>query len=141
MPPAREVAFELERFAWDGASRLEVVGRWSGLRGRRLARPVLTVQAGGRRHRLPALPEPPAGTDDADAPWRAAFAWERDPGEIAAAELEVGRSLVVDLPVPEAAPGLGAPAASATPERDAGASPTGRERDAGPDPISAALAA
>ena len=44
MPDLREVAFELERFAWAEPGRLEVVGRWSGLEGRRLGRPVLRLE-------------------------------------------------------------------------------------------------
>ena len=56
MPEVGEVAFELERFGWSEPGQLEVVGRWSGLEGRRLGRPVLTVEAGGRRRRLTALP-------------------------------------------------------------------------------------
>ena len=46
MPDLREVAFELERFGWSEPGRLEVVGRWSGLEGRRLGRPVLRLEAG-----------------------------------------------------------------------------------------------
>ena len=40
--PVREVAFELDCFEW-ADERLEVAGRWKGLAGRRLNRPVLTV--------------------------------------------------------------------------------------------------
>jgi hypothetical protein len=95
---SRDIGFELERFESAGDGRLEVVGRWSGVHGRRLARPVLTVQAAGRRQRLSALPggQPAVGGDE---PWRAAFAWDGDVGEIAGAELEIGR-LVVELPAP-----------------------------------------
>ena len=98
MAASREVAFELERFEWSDG-RLEVAGRWQGLGGRRVAKPVLTVTAGPRRRRLVALPEEP----DADAAkgWRAAFEWAADPGSITAAELEVGRNVVVDLPLPD----------------------------------------
>ena len=37
MPPVEEVSFELERFEWTADDRLEVVGRWNGVRGRRIA--------------------------------------------------------------------------------------------------------
>ena len=47
MPDLREVSFELERFAWSEPGRLEVVGRWSGLEGRRLGRPVLRLECRG----------------------------------------------------------------------------------------------
>ncbi len=98
MSSVREVSFELERFGVTGPDRLEVVGRWTGLSGRRLARAVLTFDAGGQRHRLPALPGGQlAGPEES---WRATFAWDGAPEDISGAELEVGRSLVVDLPAP-----------------------------------------
>src|SRR5690242_578803 len=98
MSTVREVGFELERFEWSG-ERLEVVGRWSGLRGRRLSRPVLVLDAGGRRVRLNALPggQLRAGSDE---PWRATFAWDADGEDVRGAELEIGRSLIVELPAP-----------------------------------------
>jgi hypothetical protein len=95
----REVAFELECFEW-ADERLEVAGRWKGMGGRRIARPVLTVDTeGGRRRRLVALPGGQLGAA-ADG-WRAAFAWPGDPAEITGAELEVGGNVVVDLPLPD----------------------------------------
>ena len=95
----REIAFELECFEW-ADERLEVAGRWKGLAGRRLNRPVLTVEAdGGRRKHLVALPGDHIGA--AEGTWRAAFDWPGDPAEITAAELEVGGSVVVDLPLPD----------------------------------------
>jgi hypothetical protein len=99
MAPVREVAFELECFEW-ADERLEVAGRWKGLAGRRLSRPVLTVTMdGGRRKRLVALADgrPAAGAES----WNAAFAWAGDPAEITGAALEVGGSLVVELPLPD----------------------------------------
>ena len=78
MAEVREIAFELERFAFTEPDRLEVVGRWTGLAGRRLGRPVLTLDAGGRRRRLTAQPGghlgPPEGAE-----WRAVFAFDGDP--------------------------------------------------------------
>jgi hypothetical protein len=97
MPDVGEVAFELERFGWSEPGRLEVVGRWSGLEGRRLGRPVLTVEAAGRRHRLTAMP---GGQLTGAAEWRATFACDDDPASITGVVLEVGRRLVVDLPPP-----------------------------------------
>ena len=97
MPEVGDVAFELERFGWSEPGRLEVVGRWSGLEGRRLGRPVLTVEAEGQRRRLTALPGGQlAGTGE----WRASFACDNDPDAITAVVLEIGRRLVVDLPPP-----------------------------------------
>jgi hypothetical protein len=97
MPEVGEVAFELERFGWSEPGRLEVIGRWSGLEGRRLGRPVLTVEAAGQRRRLTALP---GGQLAATGEWRATFACDDDPDAITAAVLEIGRRLVVDLPPP-----------------------------------------
>jgi len=79
-----DVSFDLERFRWVEEGRLEVVGRWTGLRGRG-RRPVLTV--GGRRV---------GGHVLSEDPWRAEFEYQ---GEADGAELEVGR-IVVDLPRP-----------------------------------------
>src|SRR6478672_11741915 len=97
MAQTQHLSFELERFEWVAADRLEVVGRWQGIRGRRLARPVLTVEAGGTRRRLTAMP---GGQLTGDEPWRALFAWPHEPADIEAAELEIGRSVVVELPAP-----------------------------------------
>jgi hypothetical protein len=98
MPEVGEVAFELERFGWTDPGRLEVVGRWSGLEGRRLGRPVLTVEAAGHRRRLTALP---GGHLTVSGEWRATFACDDDPAAITGVVLEVGRRLVVDLPPPK----------------------------------------
>jgi hypothetical protein len=99
MAPVREVAFELECFEW-AEERLEVAGRWKGLSERRLTRPVLTVTVpSGRRKRLAALPGGQLGASGDT--WRATFAWAGDPAEISSAALEVGGSLVVDLPLPD----------------------------------------
>jgi hypothetical protein len=96
MPAVREVAFHLERFEW-AEDRLEVAGRWQGLAGRRLTRPVLTIQLGERRKRIVAVPGDHAQAED----WLAEFPFAADPAEIVAAELEVGRSVVVELPLPD----------------------------------------
>jgi hypothetical protein len=96
MPDVGQVAFTLERFEWTAPDRLEVVGKWEGLKGRRMAHPFLLVEIEGRRRRLPALP---GGQLTADG-WRAAFAWDGEPVELQAAELHVGRNLVVELPAP-----------------------------------------
>ena len=99
MTETRELSFELERFEWVADDRLEVSGRWQGLTGRRLARPVLTVEADGRRRRLTALPGGQLPGKGGEA-WRASFSWPHGPADVESAELEVGRSVVVDLPAP-----------------------------------------
>src|SRR4051794_41738165 len=97
MPDVREISFELERFSWTEPDRLEVTGRWTGLEGRRLGRPALTLTIGDERRRLTALP---GGHLRATGEWRALFSYDGDPAEVTGAELEVGRRLVVDLPAP-----------------------------------------
>ncbi len=96
MPAIREVAFHLDRFEW-AEDRLEVAGRWQGLAGRRLSRPVLTITIGERRKRIAALPGDHAHAEE----WLAEFPYPADPDDITLAELEVGRSVVVELPLPD----------------------------------------
>lgn len=92
-------AFVVERFGLEGG-RLEVAGHWHGVRGRRFVRPVLWLHRGEARRRLVAvLDHKPWAADDGD-PWLAAFAWEGGALDADRAELEVGRELVVDLPLP-----------------------------------------
>jgi hypothetical protein len=94
------VGFEVERFEWTDSDRLEVTGRWYGLRGHRFVRPVLVVQTGDEQRRMLALLEhKPWAADDGDE-WIAAFPWEGPPLELIAAELAVAPSLAVDLPMP-----------------------------------------
>ena len=96
MPAIREVAFHLDRFEW-AEDRLEVAGRWQGLAGRRLSRPVLTITIGERRKRIAALPGDHVNAEE----WLAEFPYPADPDDITLAELEVGRSVVVELPLPD----------------------------------------
>src|SRR6476661_1162816 len=110
------VTFEVDRFEWVDGDRLEVSGRWYGLRGHRFVRPVLVVQAADEQRRLLAvLDHKPWAAEDGDE-WIAAFPWEGEPLEVTAAELAVAPSLAVDLPVPRV-PGQrgGAPAGSEGP--------------------------
>ena len=95
------VTFEVERFEWVDGDRLEVTGRWYGLRGHRFVRPVLVVQAADNEQRrlLAVLDHKPWAAEDGDE-WIAAFPWEGEPLELTAAELAVAPSLAVDLPVP-----------------------------------------
>src|SRR3954447_22910547 len=94
-----DLSFELERFEWAGDDRLQVVGRWQGLKGRRLARPGLYVDVEGGRRRLSAVPGGGAPSSAGER-WTAAFPWPHGVVEIDGAELEIGRSLVVELPPP-----------------------------------------
>jgi hypothetical protein len=108
-----EVDFELQRFEFSGAGRIEIAGRWFGLRGRRFVRPVLnlTMAGGGRRRAIALLEHKPWAADDGQT-WLAAFAWPEGAGDVERAELEVGPGLMVELPAPGAVP-AGAPRVSA----------------------------
>src|SRR3954462_1607722 len=95
--PLAELSFELDGFQWAGGERLEVSGRWFGVRGRRFVRPTLTLRAGGRRPR-PARGRPrrrvalrghkPWAAVEESA-WTAPFACRGDREDITAARLEV----------------------------------------------------
>ena len=110
-PALTSVDFEVERFEWTSGDRLEVAGRWFGVRGRRFVRPVLNLQLPGGRRRLIALLEHKPWAPHEGEAWIAAFAWEGEQEAVEAVELEVGPSLVVALP----APGGGAPVAPRAP--------------------------
>ena len=92
--------FELERFEWTAPDRLEVVGRWHGVRGRRFLRPTLDVEVDGERRRMLALldhkPWAPADGED----WVAAFSWRGDQSQFDDAELTVSPDIAVQLPTP-----------------------------------------
>lgn len=92
-----EVAFEVERAGWPSPDRLEVVGRWFGVRGRRFIRPTLYVEASGEPRRLLAvLDHKPWAVEDGEE-WIAAFAWDGDPVDLAGSELTVGPGIAVEL--------------------------------------------
>ena len=94
------LTFEVERFGWISDDRLEIAGRWSGLRGHRFLRPTLDVEVGGRHRRLLALLEhKPWAVDDGEE-WVAAFPWQGEPLQLDGAELAVGPDLAVELPPP-----------------------------------------
>jgi hypothetical protein len=96
------VAFEVDHFEWID-DRLEVSGRWYGLRGHRFVRPALTVEVDDdgddRRRMLADLEHKPWAADDG-TDWIAAFPWDGEPVALARAELAVAPTLAVDLPLP-----------------------------------------
>ena len=100
------VAFELERFEVTEEDRLEVTGRWSGVRGLRFMRPSLTVRTEDGERSLLALLEHKPWAAEEGSDWIAAFPWQGaapDPGQM---ELAVAPSVVVDLaPEQPAVPG------------------------------------
>src|SRR3954453_17726417 len=111
MARSGDISFELERFEWVSADRLEVEGRWRGVR-RRLPQATLVVDVEGQRRRLRALPD--AGPASAER-WVAAFPWEGDMPVLPGAELEVGRGIGVALPRPRRSKARGAAAVAAGP--------------------------
>ncbi len=116
--PLTDLAFELERFEWTD-DRLEVVGRWFGVRGHRFIRPTLHLKLGDRRQRLIALLDDKPWAADGEGAWTAAFAWTGEHDGVTAARLEVAPDVILDLPSPgEAAAGasLDAPHAPTPPE-------------------------
>ena len=96
-PDGGRVAFQLERFELAGDDRLEVAGRWFGVRGLRFVRPSLTVHTDeGERSLLALLEHKPWAAEEGDA-WIAAFPWKGgspDPDQV---ELAVAPSVVVTL--------------------------------------------
>src|SRR5688572_1808333 len=92
------VAFELERFEWVADDRLELVGRWSGLRGHRFLRPTLDVVVDGERRRMLAVLEHKPWAAEAGEEWVAAFTWHGDRTTFEEAELTVSPDLAVEVP-------------------------------------------
>jgi hypothetical protein len=96
-PDGVRVAFQLDRFEQTGEDRLEVAGRWFGVRGLRFVRPALTVQTeDGERNLLALLEHKPWAATEGEA-WVAAFPWKGDSPDPGQAELAVAPSVVVAL--------------------------------------------
>ena len=100
-PVAGEAVFELERFEWTADERIEVEGRWLGVRGRRFMRPTLTLRGGDDERRvLAVLDHKP--WDPGDERWLAAFTLDTT-SEFDEAELAVAPGVEVLLPAPRSA--------------------------------------
>src|ERR671937_74423 len=112
-------AFQLDRFEQTGEDRLEVAGRWFGVRGLRFVRPALTVQTkDGERNLLALLEHKPWAAEEGES-WVAAFPWEGESPDPGQAELAVAPSVVVTLAEQEGKGGT---------RRSAGARRTSSER-------------
>jgi hypothetical protein len=99
---AGRIFFELDHFELIDGDRLELRGRWFGVRGRRFVRPTLVLLSDGARRRAPALAElehKPWAAEDGE-PWEAAFTCEVDAAEVLEAELAVAPDIAVSLPPP-----------------------------------------
>lgn len=99
-PVAPGVAFEVERFEWTSGDRIELVGRWSGLRGHRFLRPTLDVAVDGERRRMLADLEHKPWAPEEGHDWVAAFTWRGEPANFDDAELTVSPDVAVQLPAP-----------------------------------------
>jgi hypothetical protein len=101
-PALPSVTFEVERFEWASDDRVEVVGRWFGLRGHRFLRPTLDVEVRGERRRMLAVLEHKPWAAEEGEEWVAAFAWAGERARLDDAELTVSPDLAVQLPLPDA---------------------------------------
>jgi hypothetical protein len=93
-------SFEVERFELADNARLELRGRWFGVRGRRFMRPALTAVASGREQRILAvLDHKPWNAEDGEI-WLAVFPCSTDPAALTQSELTVAPDVTVPLPKP-----------------------------------------
>ena len=92
-----EIAFELERYEFKGDDRVEISGRWSGVRGRRFIRPTLTVMTGGRGSRALADLEHKPWAPEEGKLWMAAFSCTVEDATALEAELNVAPDITITL--------------------------------------------
>jgi hypothetical protein len=103
---ADAAVLEIERFEWAGPDRIEIVGYWSGLRGRRFMRPTLVLRGEGAESKrlLAVLDHKPWAADDSEQ-WIAAFPWDGEIVKFDSAEMNVGSGIDLELPPPRMRPG------------------------------------
>jgi hypothetical protein len=104
-------AVSIESVEWSAESggnlTVRITGRWRRRRPVSTGQPTLVIEAEGRRHRYPAMPEPPSVGGTGPGVWRLSFTI---PGWMAP---ELGRTwlqfgtVIVPLPVAVPAPGEG----------------------------------
>lgn len=104
-PPGSQLGLGIEAVEWlpagETSATVVVTGRWRR-RPSWQGRPVLVIEAEGRRHRFPAIPDPPSVAGAAPGTWRISFsipAWLA-PGLGGRAWLQLG---VVLVPLPAVA--------------------------------------
>lgn len=123
-PETPAISFAVDSLAQDPDGRVEITGRWFGIRGRRFVRPTLTaaLQAGGERRALAELEHKPWASEDGE-PWTAAFALGVELAD--ATELELNVAPDISIPLGPAAGTKAAPkrgrAKSGRPPSSAGA--------------------
>jgi hypothetical protein len=121
-------AVSIESVEWSAESggnlTVRITGRWRRRRPVSTGQPTLVIEADGRRHRYPAMPEPPSVGGTGPGVWRLSFTI---PGWMAP---ELGRTwlqfgtVIVPLPIAVPAPGEGSVGSTASPP----ASPPASER-------------
>jgi hypothetical protein len=124
-------AVSIESVEWSAESggnlTVRITGRWRRRRPVSTGQPTLVIEAEGRRHRYPAMPEPPSLGGTGPGVWRLSFTI---PGWMAP---ELGRTwlqfgtVIVPLPVAVPAPGEGGRGDRAAPPEPA-PPPSGSER-------------
>ncbi|HEX8976025.1 MAG TPA: hypothetical protein VF781_05880 [Solirubrobacteraceae bacterium] len=92
------ISFAVDSLAQDPDGRVEITGRWFGIRGRRFVRPTLTatLESGGERRALAELEHKPWASEDGE-PWIAAFALGVELAEAAELELNVAPDITIPL--------------------------------------------
>ena len=93
------VTFEVERIAFSDPGRLEVIGRWYGVRGRRFMRPTLIFKHrgdGSEGRALADLEHKPWAAQDGDQ-WTAVFTLEVGLQDAVEMELAVAPDITVEL--------------------------------------------
>ena len=89
----------MERIDASTSGRVEVEGRWFGVRGRRFMRPALTIsRKDGELRALADLEDKPWAAEDGEV-WRAAFSVERGLHGAREIELAVAPDIVIELRV------------------------------------------
>ncbi len=91
------ITFQIDRLSTEQPGRLEVRGRWFGVRGRRFFRPTLMLHAGGSEQRLLAdLEHKPWAAEDGEE-WLAAFPFDTELDQVSELELSVAPDIAVRL--------------------------------------------
>jgi hypothetical protein len=90
-------AFEVERLEVTGDDRLEVAGRWTGVRGLRFVRPSLILRSDGQERSVLAVLDHKPWAPEEGRSWIAAFPWRGGPVDPHSAHLAVAPSIVVPL--------------------------------------------
>jgi hypothetical protein len=97
-PASERISFEIEQFDASDSGRVQLAGRWYGIRGRRFMRPTLicTSPGGDERQALAELDGKPWAAEDGDL-WRASFVLDGPLDAAEAVSLAVAPDITVAL--------------------------------------------